>query len=98
MYLGCFFFSIRRRHTRCALVTGFQTCALPISLRLDVLEHRESGGADDGVAAERRAVVALLQRIGGAPGGEHGTQRKPSAEPLGEGEDVGGDPWGDHAA
>src|SRR3546814_11824997 len=34
---GCFtffFFSSRRRHTRCALVTGVQTCALPIcSLR-----------------------------------------------------------------
>src|SRR3546814_974551 len=29
----CFFFSSRRRHTRCALVTGVQTCALPISLR-----------------------------------------------------------------
>src|SRR3546814_7262215 len=28
MYL--FFFSSRRRHTRCALVTGVQTCALPI--------------------------------------------------------------------
>src|SRR3546814_7683516 len=29
----CFFFSSRRRHTRCALVTGVQTCALPIYLR-----------------------------------------------------------------
>src|SRR3546814_11879970 len=29
----CFFFSSRRRHTRCALVTGVQTCALPISAR-----------------------------------------------------------------
>src|SRR3546814_3696470 len=33
---GCvcvlFFFSSRRRHTRCALVTGVQTCALPILL------------------------------------------------------------------
>src|SRR3546814_7279056 len=29
--LWCFFFSSRRRHTRCALVTGVQTCALPIS-------------------------------------------------------------------
>src|SRR3546814_4626100 len=28
-----FFFSSRRRHTRCALVTGVQTCALPISLK-----------------------------------------------------------------
>src|SRR3546814_6623796 len=31
--LHCFFFSSRRRHTRCALVTGVQTCALPISSR-----------------------------------------------------------------
>src|SRR3546814_9964730 len=37
MFLSClvgffffFFFSSRRRHTRCALVTGVQTCALPI--------------------------------------------------------------------
>src|SRR3546814_5559171 len=28
-----FFFSSRRRHTRCALVTGVQTCALPICCR-----------------------------------------------------------------
>src|SRR3546814_9881397 len=28
--LWLFFFSSRRRHTRCALVTGVQTCALPI--------------------------------------------------------------------
>src|SRR3546814_2311293 len=31
MYSLVFFFSSRRRHTRCALVTGVQTCALPIS-------------------------------------------------------------------
>src|SRR3546814_9716050 len=30
MFFVCFFFSSRRRHTRCALVTGVQTCALPI--------------------------------------------------------------------
>src|SRR3546814_14209549 len=30
----CFFFSSRRRHTRCALVTGVQTCALPIFFAL----------------------------------------------------------------
>src|SRR3546814_8805710 len=30
-YCLVFFFSSRRRHTRCALVTGVQTCALPIS-------------------------------------------------------------------
>src|SRR3546814_9694376 len=38
-----FFFSSRRRHTRCALVTGVQTCALPISLTVDefVLAQRD---------------------------------------------------------
>src|SRR3546814_18041713 len=30
MFLFCF--SSRRRHARCALVTGVQTCALPISI------------------------------------------------------------------
>src|SRR3546814_3441834 len=29
-FLSFFFFSSRRRHTRCELVTGVQTCALPI--------------------------------------------------------------------
>src|SRR3546814_4302844 len=33
--LFLFFFSSRRRHTRCALVTGVQTCALPISFSVD---------------------------------------------------------------
>src|SRR3546814_3635753 len=32
LFVLFFFFSSRRRHTRCALVTGVQTCALPISL------------------------------------------------------------------
>src|SRR3546814_5382958 len=32
-----FFFASRRRHTRCALVTGVQTCALPIFCALDCL-------------------------------------------------------------
>src|SRR3546814_20584772 len=30
MLIFVFFFSSRRRHTSCALVTGVQTCALPI--------------------------------------------------------------------
>src|SRR3546814_446958 len=41
-YLRFFFFSSRRRHTRCALVTGVQTCALPI-LRTDAAEQTEAG-------------------------------------------------------
>src|SRR3546814_4563402 len=32
LFVMFFFFSSRRLHTRCALVTGVQTCALPISL------------------------------------------------------------------
>src|SRR3546814_1015159 len=31
MVVECFFFASRSRHTRCALVTGVQTCARPIS-------------------------------------------------------------------
>src|SRR3546814_2915075 len=41
MCVCLFCFSIRRRHTRCALVTGVQTCALPISQAGDHRpEHR----------------------------------------------------------
>src|SRR3546814_7474061 len=35
-----FFFSSRRRHTRCALVTGFQTCALPIYMLILSISER----------------------------------------------------------
>src|SRR3546814_4834274 len=45
-----FFFSSRRRHTRCALVTGVQTCALPISVDMlfpkflaDAMLHKSTG-------------------------------------------------------
>src|SRR3546814_5355784 len=37
-YLFHFFFSSRRRHTRCALVTGVQTCALPIYLVFEIVQ------------------------------------------------------------
>src|SRR3546814_2261794 len=40
-----FFCSRRRRHTRCALVTGVQTCALPISPRR-VVPFQGPGGGD----------------------------------------------------
>src|SRR3546814_20591667 len=45
-----FFFSSRRRHTRCALVTGVQTCALPIS------DAPYFQGADAYLEAARAAV------------------------------------------
>src|SRR3546814_84201 len=41
-----FFFSSRRRHTRCALVTGVQTCALPI------LKDKFFGHVIDGAVVE----------------------------------------------
>src|SRR3546814_7698116 len=44
MYMGAglrfFCFSSRRRHTRCALVTGVQTCALPICWSLYALNGK----------------------------------------------------------
>src|SRR3546814_19138266 len=59
MFVCCFFFSSRRRHTRCALVTGVQTCALPISLRGQardrVARQQDEGGAARGHAARDRA-------------------------------------------
>src|SRR3546814_10211421 len=49
-----FFFSSRRRHTRCALVTGVQTCALPIS------EGREQGGDIRASLGRQRAAREIL--------------------------------------
>src|SRR3546814_11948 len=55
----CFFFSSRRRHTRCALVTGVQTCALPISRDVaDRARHLLSAwrATDSGVALAVRVT------------------------------------------
>src|SRR3546814_9103675 len=37
-----FFFASRRRHTRCALVTGVQTCALPIYRTVDTFDENDA--------------------------------------------------------
>src|SRR3546814_12456596 len=53
----CFFFSSRRRHTRCALVTGVQTCALPIYVRVD----RFVSAVDCGVIVNPNGVIAQME-------------------------------------
>src|SRR3546814_6918654 len=67
LFVFLFFFSSRRRHTRCALVTGVQTCALPISLdenhEVDRLGDQPPGYSDDGLLDQ------LFQAIERRPGG-----------------------------
>src|SRR3546814_19299449 len=58
-FMMFFFFSSRRRHTRCALVTGVQTCALPI---LPAADHRLPQGQQAGPDAQGQGP-----RSAGAP-------------------------------
>src|SRR3546814_1700707 len=60
-----FFFSSRRRHTRCALVTGVQTCALPISFRSSTYRPIAATGAKarHAVAFERDRLVVVVPRL-----------------------------------
>src|SRR3546814_10842607 len=57
-----FFFSSRRRHTRCALVTGVQTCALPIYLKLTESEDPLAAGLEIMASppGKRLQVMSLL--------------------------------------
>src|SRR3546814_4138842 len=57
-----FFFSSRRRHTRCALVTGVQTCALPIG----VLNGCHAFGPAM-IAAGRGQIVNMSSGLGYLP-------------------------------
>src|SRR3546814_8110983 len=51
LFCLCFFFSSRRRHTRCALVTGVQTCARPVVAWLgwDWRHARNRAAAEDAI-------------------------------------------------
>src|SRR3546814_3249319 len=77
--LRSFFFSSRRRHTRCALVTGVQTCALPISaaavselgasvavVRLPQVHNREKHGLVSYLIAIARAQSVAIYAGEGA--------------------------------
>src|SRR3546814_17213538 len=57
------FFSSRRRHTRCALVTGVQTCALPISLWMYACVFAGSGVVAPAAVAKASAVAANRETI-----------------------------------
>src|SRR3546814_1563474 len=59
-----FFFSSRRRHTRCALVTGVQTCALPICCR----KH----GSSRATSSAPSASASRSRPAGGIDSGEIG--------------------------
>src|SRR3546814_1926756 len=67
------FFSSRRRHTRCALVTGVQTCALPIWVAVEVEQAFLGGDAKpravdvDPAAFEYPVLIVDRQA---RPGGE----------------------------
>src|SRR3546814_1621650 len=67
------FFSSRRRQTRCALVTGVQTCALPIS---------GSGGGSVTVRyADLDQLDLVIERLSGIPTGRD-AGAAPDAEPA----------------
>src|SRR3546814_3059185 len=55
----CFFFSSRRRHTRCALVTGVQTCALPIFIGVT---------GSNGKTTTKEMIASILLRALGEEG------------------------------
>src|SRR3546814_1595156 len=76
MYMVCilwlweFFFSSRRRHTRCALVTGVQTCALPIFLAISdtrIDEDTFAAGLDYERLEMQRDVAIRVGVVGAQP-------------------------------
>src|SRR3546814_17642946 len=69
-----FFLSSRRRHTRCALVTGVQTCALPISVAVI---------ADGQKAARHAGPVGIVGRD------QRGEDRRQNDEQQDRGADDG---------
>src|SRR3546814_1046124 len=75
-----FFFSSRRRHTRCALVTGVQTCALPIFGWMAGRATNDSptvGTSVDAAATERKVLYYRN------PMGLPDTSPVPKKDPMG---------------
>src|SRR3546814_5753327 len=91
VYLLVFFFSSRRRHTRCALVTGVQTCALPISAlprrsfpvrpaRSRRVDDRGPCGEEGRRSEERRVGKECVSRVD--LGGRRIIKKKSTGEPA----------------
>src|SRR3546814_19246927 len=68
-------FSGRRRHTMCALVTGVQTCALPISVRGRTRTRDRDRGRDGRRGPGGRAGTARAQSAAPAAGAMHARAR-----------------------
>src|SRR3546814_20717998 len=84
-----FFFSSRRRHTRCALVTGVQTCALPICWAR-ASSRRSCCARSHGISrhsAEAPATLLLVLSVHGRAraGGEMACRDKPGNDRWEEG-------------
>src|SRR3546814_8799222 len=83
--LLCFFFSSRRRHTRCALVTGVQTCALPISQGVTRKPSRRGLAARVSGMAGADISDQPEQQLDGERGGDQSGEEDelPGAQPPG---------------
>src|SRR3546814_10349227 len=80
MLLFYCFFSSRRRHTRCALVTGVQTCALPIYGPASLGAHGPAWALPDGPSAppgrgDHNASPCCWRRLNGGRWNEGGARQ-----------------------
>src|SRR3546814_14764045 len=95
------FCSSRRRHTRCALVTGVQTCALPIYSQSDVLPSAidtahfafygtRLAGTPQQRSRDKRALAALDTYLGDAVGRAYAEKYFPASAKAEVGDMVDG--------
>src|SRR3546814_4419261 len=75
-----FFFSSRRRHTRCALVTGVQTCALPICTRARAMASPGCAAAANVCRRSPTRTRYCVNCKGSCSGSEAGTREERNAD------------------
>src|SRR3546814_1838047 len=77
-----FVFSSRRRHTRCALVTGVQTCALPIYVNAEPQTRFLADEAERDIFGDRDVHLAETPAIAVAVGlvRDHVARRSSAAD------------------